>query len=187
VEGVEAAQVLGQVLAAVVGLGDHHHHRVRERAAGEHEQLEDVVEGRRVRARRAHDREHLGQVLAEQLGGELGLARAHPVDVAPQRVDLAVVGDHPVRVGQLPAREGVGGEARVHQGERRLGPRVLQVGVVAEQLRGGQHPLVDDRPAAEAGDHQLGSGGDLGHPPDHVELALEGVLVAGQLVGGGDH
>ena len=48
VEGVEALQVLGQVLAVAVGLGDHHHRRVRQRAPGEHQQLEHVVERRRV-------------------------------------------------------------------------------------------------------------------------------------------
>ena len=184
-EGVEAREVGGQVVAVLVGLRDHHHHRVRQRAAGQHEQLEHVVERRRVRAAGAHDRKHLRQVVAEQLGGELRLARAHPVDVAAQRVDLAVVGDHPVRVRELPARERVRREARVHQRQRRLGPRVGQVGVVAEQLRGGEHPLVDDRPAAEGRDDELLAGGDLGHPADHVELALERVLVRRQLAGRG--
>ena len=45
-EVVEAADVLGEVVAARVGLGDHHHHRVRQRTAREHEQLEHVVEVR---------------------------------------------------------------------------------------------------------------------------------------------
>ena len=59
VERVEAPEVLGQVVAALVGLRDHHHHRVRQRAAREHEQLEHVVERRGVRAAGAHDRQHL--------------------------------------------------------------------------------------------------------------------------------
>ena len=48
------------------------------------------------------------------------LARAHPVAVAAQRVDLAVVGDHPERLRQLPGRERVGREARVDERERGL-------------------------------------------------------------------
>ena len=187
-ERVEALEVLRQVVAALVGLRDHHHHRVRQRAAGEHEQLEHVVEGRRVRAAGAHDRQQLREVLvAEQLGGELGLAGAHPVDVAAQRVDLAVVGDVAVRVRQLPARERVGREARVDERERRLGALVLQVGVVAEQLRGREHALVDDRAARERRDHEVGAGGELGHAPDHVEPALEGVLVRQAVRGRGRH
>ena len=52
VEGVEALQILGQVVPVLVGLRDHHHHRVREAAAGQHEQLEHVVERRASRCRR---------------------------------------------------------------------------------------------------------------------------------------
>ena len=186
VEGVEALQVLGQVVPVLVGLRDHHHHRVRQAAAGQHEQLEHVVERRGVAAARADDREHLRQVLAEQLRRELRLARAHPVDVPAQRVDLAVVGDHPVRVRELPARERVRGEPGVDERQRRLRARVLEVGVVAQQLRAGEHALVDDRAAGERRDHELRAGGDLRHAADHVQLALEGVLVQRQLVGRGD-
>ena len=186
VERVERAQVLREVVALLPGLRDHHHHRVRERAARQRQQLEHVVERRGVRARGPDDREHLLQVVAEQLGGELRLARAHPVDVAAQRVDLAVVGDEAERVGELPARERVRREAGVHERERRLGPLVLQVGVVAQQLRRREHALVDDRARAERRDHEVRPGRQLGDAADHVELALEGVLVAGQLGRGGD-
>ena len=96
------------------------------------------------------------------------------------------MGDEAVRVGQLPARERVRREARVHERERRLRARVLQVGVVAEQLRGGEHALVDDRAARERRDHEVRAGGQLGHAADHVELALERVLVARELGRRGD-
>ena len=185
VVGVEALEVVGQVVPAGVGLGDHHHHRVRQRAAAEGEQLEHVVERRRVRARGPYDGDDLLDVVAEELGGQLRLARAHPVGVAAQRVDLAVVGDHPVRVRELPAGEGVCGVARVHEAQRALGPLVVQVGVEAVQLEGDEHPLVDDGPRGEARDHEVRAGGALGHAADHVELALEGVVVA-HVVGGAD-
>ena len=47
---VERAQVRVHRLVIGPRLRDHHHHRVRERAAGEHEQLERVVEHRGVAA-----------------------------------------------------------------------------------------------------------------------------------------
>ncbi len=169
---VEAAQLLRRLR-----LRDHHHQRVRDGAAGEHEQLEHVVEHRRVGARRTDDGEHLAQVVPEELRGELRLARPHPVDVAAQRVDLAVVRDHPVRVGQLPARERVRGEAGVHEGERALEALVAQVGIETRELRRGQHPLVDERPRGQARDHELGPGGELGHAPDDVQLPFEGVAL----------
>ena len=48
------------------------------------------------------------------------LAGAHPVLVALHRVDLAVVGDVAVRVGQRPRRERVRREAGVHEQQRAL-------------------------------------------------------------------
>ena len=129
----------------------------------------------RVGAAGTDDRQDPGEVVAEELRGELRLARAHPVDVAAQRVDLAVVRDHPVRVRELPAREGVRRVAGVHERQRRGRALVLQVRVVGGQLRRRQHALVDHRAGREARDHEVRPGGELGEPADHVQLALEGV------------
>ena len=75
---------------------------------------------------------------------EQRLAGPHPVAVAHDGVDLAVVGDEPERVGQRPARERVGGEPRVHDGERGGDPLVDQVGEELVELVGGEHALVDE-------------------------------------------
>ncbi len=48
VELVERAQLRVEVDLLLIGLGDHHHDRVRQAAAGQREQLEDLVEGCRV-------------------------------------------------------------------------------------------------------------------------------------------
>ena len=71
VEAVEAAQLVRHVGPARVGLRHHHHQRVRERAARQDEQLEHVVEDRRVRASRPDDGHELLHVVAEELGREL--------------------------------------------------------------------------------------------------------------------
>ena len=178
VEGVEALQVVRQVLAVAIGLRDHHHRGVGQRAPAEHQQLEHVVEGGRVRVAAGHDRQGPLEIVPEELAVQLALAGAHPVDVALDRVDLAVVADHPVGVGQLPAGEGVRGEARVHEGEGALGALVAQVLVEGPQLVADQHALVVDRPRGARGHVQAGVlRVQLADPPDHVELALEGVLV----------
>ena len=65
-------------------------------------------------------------------------------------VDLAVVGDHPQRLGELPARRRVRREARVDDREGAAQRQVAEVGVELRQLRRGQHPLVDDGPAGHA-------------------------------------
>jgi hypothetical protein len=71
VERVEALEVLRQVLAVAVGLGDHHHGGVRQRAAGEHEQLEHVVERGGVGVAGGDDWQDLLEILAEQLAAQL--------------------------------------------------------------------------------------------------------------------
>ncbi len=178
VEGVEVAQLLRQVVAFAEGLGDHHHHRVRQRAPGEQQQLEHAVEGRGVRVPGLDDGQDLGEVGAEQLGLELGLAGAHPGDVAHHGVELPVVADHAVGVCQLPGGEGVGREARVHERQRAAGARVAQVGVEAAELVGDQHALVVEGARGGRGHVQARGGGvELADAADHEQLALEGVLV----------
>ena len=122
-------------------------------------------------------------VVAELRRGELQLAGAHPVAVAAQRVDLAVVREHAVRVSELPAREGVGREARVDEREPAHDALVAQVRVVARQLRCGQHSLVDDRARRQARDREVGQVRSLHHAPDDVQPPLERVLVGHGLVG----
>ena len=100
------------------GLGHHHHDRVRQAAAAEGQQFDDLVERGGVAGARGDDREERSQV-AEDVGLQLALARAHPVAVALHGVDLAVVRDHAERLGERPGREGVGGVARVHERELR--------------------------------------------------------------------
>ena len=130
-------------------LGDQHHGGMGEAVAAHHQELERVVEAGRVRLALVGDGPKLGNVAAEQRGRDGGLPGRHPVDVAAQRVDLAVVGDHAVGVRQLPRGEGVGGEALVHQCHRRGEPRVGQVLVVLGHLVGQEHALVDQRAARQ--------------------------------------
>ena len=115
---VEGAALLVHQRIAGPGFGDQHHHRVRERVAALHQELERVVEAGGVGLALVGDRPQLVDVVAEQRRRHRRLPRRHPVDVAAQRVDLAVVRDHPVGMRQRPGREGVGREALVHQRER---------------------------------------------------------------------
>ena len=174
---VEALQVLGDAGRPVlVGAGDHHHGRVGERAAGEREQLEHVVEGERVGGPGRDEREASPEVLAEQVGLQDRLPGLHPVDVPLEGVDLAVVSAHPVRMRERPAREGVGREPGVDDRQRAGQSGVAQIGVEPGELRRAQHPLVDHGARGEAGERDLARA-QLRDPPDHEQLALEGVLV----------
>ena len=75
--------------------------------------------------------------------GHRSLPRRHPVVVAAQRVDFAVVRDHAVRVSQRPGRERVGREPLMHKCKRALEIRIVQVRIIGAELVGKEHALVD--------------------------------------------
>ncbi len=122
---------------------------MRERVAALHQEFEAVVEAGGVGLAFIRNRPEPGDILAVQFRMHGRLPRRHPVDVAAQRVDLAVVRDHAIGMRQRPGREGVGGEALVHERERTLEVRLMQVGIILAELVGEEHALVDHRPARQ--------------------------------------
>ena len=149
VEAVEVALPVRHRLVVLPGLRDHHQHGVGERVAAEVQELEHLVEAGGVGAAGRADREGALEAV-DEVGLEQRLAGAHPVLVAHHGVDLAVVGDEPVRVGERPRRERVGGEAAVHERQRRLEPLVAQVGEERRHLVRREHALVDEGAGREA-------------------------------------
>ena len=145
---VEIAASRIDVELVLVGLGHHHHHGMRQRSPTEVQQLDDLVEGRRVAPAGSDDRENRCEV-TEDGGFQLGLSRAHPVSVALDGVDLAIVGDHAERLGERPGRECVGGITRVHEGEFRSKTLVREVGVEGLELKRCHHALVNDGATAQ--------------------------------------
>jgi hypothetical protein len=125
-------------------LGDHHEHGVRQRAPGQVEELEHLVEAGRVTGPGCANRVDATEVAVDEWCGQEGFPGAHPVAVAGQRVDLAVVRHVAVGMGQRPTGERVRREPRVHQRQPRLEQRVFEVGKERPQLLGGQHAFVDD-------------------------------------------
>ena len=91
------------------------------------------------------------------------------------------MGQHPERLGQPPLREGVGGIALVIDRKGAFEPLVQQVGIKLGHLLGQHHPLVDDRPAAQAGQVQLANALRrrrlLDPAADDIQFALKGFLV----------
>ena len=182
---VERALVVGHVRVFLPRLGDHHHHGVGQRAAAQDEELQAVVEDRGVAAVFQQDGKHFLQVGAERGRGHQRLAGVHPVHVAAQRVDLAVVDHVAVGVRALPTRKRVRAEARVDERNRAFDARVAQVGVEGGDLLGRQHAFVDQRPARQAGHVEILAAREIGvahgvrgAAADHVQLALERQVVA---------
>ena len=150
-EFVERALVVGHVRIQLPRLRDHHHHRMRQGAAGKSEKLEAIVEHRGIRAVAVDDRQDFFDVIAEDLAGEAGLAGTHPIHISAQRVDLAVVCDEAVGVRAVPAREGVRREARMDEADRGLEILGFEVEKIAVHLLGHEHALVDHGAAGKAG------------------------------------
>src|SRR4029450_6694973 len=89
------------------------------------------------------------------VGADRAAAGAHPVDVAADRVDLAVVAEEPERLRALPRGRRVRREALVEDPERDLELPVAQGGGEGVELVGGAERLVDDRPERERRDVQV--------------------------------
>ncbi len=164
VELVEGPPGRVHLVVVLPRLRDHHEDRVREAAPGQVEQFQDLVEAGRVAGAVRADGEDPAEVTRDQVAGEQRLPGLHPVTVAAHGVDLTVVGDEPVGVRQRPAREGVGGEPAVHEGDGAGEPGVVQVGEVRRELVGGEHALVDDGAHRQGGEVHPGlPAGPLAH------------------------
>ena len=118
------------------------------RAAFLREDLDGLIEDRRVGTgivdRRAEER-----LLGERRETQPALARVHPVRVAGDRVDLAVVTEHPERLRALPRRRGVRRVPLVEHDERRLDVGIEEIGIERGQpVRGGERLVRHGREAA---------------------------------------
>ena len=113
---IEIPLVLTHEGIVLPGLGDDDHHGQGQGHTVHVEEFQGVVQHGGVRTGPVHDREDLVQLLLHDGTGHGLLAGQHPVDVAADGVDLAVVGDHAVGMGPVPGRGRIGGKTGVHDG-----------------------------------------------------------------------
>ena len=81
-------------------------------------QFHRIVEVRRIASIGCDDREKLLEIVAKQRELQYRLAGVHPVHVAAQRVDLAIVRDVAIRMRQLPTGKCIRRKALVDKAER---------------------------------------------------------------------
>ena len=82
--------------------------------------------------------------LGQQRRAEQRTACHRPIAVALHGVDLAVVREVAIRMGQPPARQRVGREALVEHGHGGLEPRIQQIGIELGEMLRHHHALEDD-------------------------------------------
>gem|GEM_PF-6846870 len=131
------------------GFRNHHHHRVGKRIAARHQKFERVVESRGVRNVVADQRPELLQIRAQTFGTHVVAAGVHPIHVAAERVDFAVVAQVAERLRQGPTREGVGGEPLMRHGNGGFHALVRQILEIDRQIGPQDHALVADGPGGE--------------------------------------
>ena len=117
---IKVAFLLRDRVVVVPRLWNSDHHGKRQLHSTHHQEFQSVIQPRRIRAIGIYDRKHLVHVAHEILRSHVFFTREHLVAVAADRVDLAVMHDHAVGMRLLPAREGIGGKARVYQRDRAL-------------------------------------------------------------------
>ena len=164
IEGLNGRALLQLGLVAE-GLGHQGEQAVGDRPATAHHQLEGGIEVGGITEGGIDERPQIGgSISPDRL--EVGFSGTGPVDVAQQRVDLAVVAQQPHRLGQGPAGQGVGAEAPVVDGEVDREALIAQVGVIAIQHLGAHHALVDDGAGTDRGEVEVGGAvpPDLAHP-----------------------
>ncbi len=140
--------------------------------------LEHVVEALGVRAGQRDERQDLLQV-GQQRRAQQRAPRQRPTAVALDGVDLAVVSQVAERVRQAPLGKGVRREPLVENHDRRLEPRILQVGVELRQMLWHHHALEHQRAGRQAGhvEHRIRPHLLFREAPRHEELAVERSLV----------
>src|SRR5437867_330192 len=99
-------------------------------AARHDEHFNRVVENCGVAAAVHDDWNQVLDILTEELGLEQRFARFHPVDVAAQRVDLAVVRNVTERMRERPTWKGIRAEALVNNSERGNDFGISEIGKV---------------------------------------------------------
>ena len=99
---VERAHVVSHVVFRAPRLRDEHHHRMRRVAPGGDEQLEHVVKRGGIGLPLMDERKYLLQIVTENRRGKRWLACGERVEVAFERIDLAVVCNRAEGVCKLP-------------------------------------------------------------------------------------
>ena len=156
---------------------------MRQAAAGQRQHLHRIVERSGIAAARLDHREDFLDIVAELIGRQHGFARVHPVHVAAHRIDLAVVADVAVRMGELPGGKSIGRETLVHHAQRAARLRIGKLAVKIRDLRREQQSLIHDGARRHGRDVEKRlladiARGDLGFGPaaDDVQLPFELIL-----------
>ena len=154
-------------------LRDRDHHRQRKVHPVHVQEFQRIVQHGRIRAGFGDDRIDLVHLLLQHRGVHGLLSGEHPVHVSPDRVDLPVVGNHPVGVRAHPRRRRIRGKARVDDSDRGPKTLILQIREEPSQLAHQKHALVDNGSRGQRADIGVILPALFELPPHDIEKAVE--------------
>ena len=96
------------------GFGNHHHYGMGQAAPRHNKEFQTIIEHPGIGTCFIDNGHDIFDLAAPEAVAAHSLPGAHPVDVAAQGIDLAVMHQVTVRMGTLPAGEGVGAETGMH-------------------------------------------------------------------------
>ena len=179
-----------EVGLALIGLRHKGEQAVGDGPPAAHHQLKGGIEVGRITEGRIHQ----GAKVASSFSPhhlEIALGSAGPVDVAEEGVDLAVVPQKAHGLGQRPARQGVGAEPAVVDGEVNAETGVAKIGIEPIQHLRAHHALVDKGAGTNRGEIEVSGAGppDLSHlihrpSTEAEEQGLHRIHVVRDAVGG---
>ena len=115
---------------------------------GAHQHFKYPVQGRGIRTAGLNDGFDVIDIGPQLRVIQLGFVAFHPVNVAVDRIDLAVMGQNTERLGQGPTGEGIGRIALVVDRKIRRESLVIQIRIKGGQLLSQEQPLIDHRTTA---------------------------------------
>ena len=132
--------------------GHHHQEGMANVATAAHQQFQPVIEFAAVTALAPEHRTQQRFVALPKRMGEIAFAGVHPILVALNGVNFAIVTEQTEGLRQLPGRCGVGAIALVKDGNRRLKIFITQVRIEVGQLLSQHQAFVDNGAIAQTGD-----------------------------------
>ena len=157
---------------------------MRQGPAGHQEKFHRIIQARRIALFLIDNGVEFFEVIAKQVGRQAPLTRPHPIDVAAQRIDFAVVHDIAIGMRQRPRGEGIRTEAGMNEPQGRDHAGISQVREKASKLLRQQHAFIDDGVGRQAAHidspsfHQRGLANRPGNTlPDDVQLPFKLGLV----------
>ena len=149
---------------------------------GAHQQFEHVIECRGIRTTRLH---HGLQIIHERIKQRMGKSRfmrLHPIHIAMQRIDFAIMRQRPEGLSEPPGGEGISGIALMINGEAADETFIQQIRIEFCQRFRQEHALIDDGPGGQGTKIKLRNlrrDSLLFDPPaDHIHIAFNGGDIA---------